>query len=664
TWVYDLDTTLPFPCDIETYIREALIPADAPQYHRYSKESFVEEFNTVDAEIILYDSSNNELTSFSNADFPFSFYSNSDLNYYKSDTIIEGKLEIAQFEQQDATSVSGKIDDAGSSPCTLKPISVGMALLIIPFDKAQELGCDSIDELISRNTWITQDMTPSINNQTGLLDGTTILPNGTYSIPVNNTADVKKRMASSTPSPLIACDCAHPLDCKDQCGELVRKTFESRNSGIVQQLMRRDDPIPSSGIPQVVVFTSTNGGDPGIKEPLDNQGKIQNAKVGLTLLRKDDVAKLMNLSNVTSKVSVTSGNVSGAWLSATKYSVITGVVFLLLCTFYVGLQYSWYEFLSLVHQFLSRTHHTCILSIILLRRIKASIEVTKFDVNLSPIVRLAAELQRYILVFGICLIVVAFFFNLMAKTTQSSHFSTVLSIVNKSLFIALVDLGYLTFGMFMIYDLATNREINQKIGETLTFKFSSKADKKRALQLTDDLSKSISMISILLLLRSHHFASFLSNPVSLSTNRPLNRSLHPTPEQIEEDERRNSAAYTTRMAVVKPEPTYRMNPNRLSVGYYNNNLIRGGLRGNGYLGGVREKGGKRGGATMDNLGANSGKLGDDDKNDRNSKGDGIGGSVGEISENPSSLKDYIKLSESKSTNCGKSEISKFDIIDL
>ncbi|CAG8735245.1 10916_t:CDS:2, partial [Acaulospora morrowiae] len=33
-WVYDLDTTLPFPCDIETYAYEALIPVAVPQYQR------------------------------------------------------------------------------------------------------------------------------------------------------------------------------------------------------------------------------------------------------------------------------------------------------------------------------------------------------------------------------------------------------------------------------------------------------------------------------------------------------------------------------------------------------------------------------------------------------------------------------------------------------
>ncbi|CAG8721624.1 6390_t:CDS:1, partial [Funneliformis mosseae] len=46
---------------------------------------------------------------------------------------------------------------------------------------------------------------------------------------------------------------------------------------------------------------------------------------------------------------------------------------------------------------------------------------------------------------------------------------------------------------------------------------------------------------------------------SLLTTRPSSRSLGPTPKQLADDERRNSAAYTARTAVVRPEPSYKMN---------------------------------------------------------------------------------------------------------
>src|SRR6266540_3871379 len=89
------------------------------------------------------------------------------------------------------------------------------------------------------------------------------------------------------------------------------------------------------------------------------------------------------------------------------------------------------------------------------------------------------------------------------------------------------------------------------------------------------------MISILFLLRSKSFSRYLVNPSSsLLTTRPSSRSLGPTPEQISEDERRNSAAYTTRTAVVRPEPSYKMNPNRISVDICGASLGVDGLLGN------------------------------------------------------------------------------------
>jgi hypothetical protein len=86
------------------------------------------------------------------------------------------------------------------------------------------------------------------------------------------------------------------------------------------------------------------------------------------------------------------------------------------------------------------------------------------------------------------------------------------------------------------------------------------------------------MISMLFLLRSKSFSRYLINPSSsLLTTRPTSRSLIPTPEQIAEDERRNFAAYTRRTAVVRPEPSYKMNPNRISV---NMSLGTGEIRNN------------------------------------------------------------------------------------
>ncbi|CAG8615358.1 13266_t:CDS:2 [Acaulospora morrowiae] len=673
--------------------------------------------NTAYAKISLYDSSSNELTSLPNVDFPFSYYQSPVPDYYKRDMIIQGKMQIAKFKQQtNASSVSGNgINETISLPCTLEPISVGIALLVIPFDKAMELGCSSIDDLILSNSWITQDVTSPSNNQI-------------------SSSNVKKR---ALPRERI-----QPRGCKDRCNNFVRIDQKTN------QLVKRDDSDLSPSIPQVIVLTSMNGGDPGIKEPINDRSEILKAKTGLTLLRKSDMDQLINLANMTSKVTVTSDN--GPWvrllksriwiawstvlgviyglififscgimcyslrswtlpenltkfilnpnffvlpgiafcsmasliilhvdpgnvkelIPAASYSIIDGVVFLLLCVFYVGLQYSW---------------------------IKASVETTKCDIKLSPIVKLVAEFQRLLLLFGICMTVGLLFFEFVTETAKNVHFSTVFLIVNKLLFIILMNLGYLTFGVIMIYDFATDREINQKIGDSLTFKFSSKADKGKALQvlialitlmvsfsfltisnvaslnlkptinnfwkrrITEDLSQAISMISMLILLRSHQLSRFLVNPVSsLLKNRPTNRPLHLTPEQIEEDERINSAAYTTRMTVVKPKPTYRIN--RLPVEYYEDNSIEK-FRGGGYLGGTKEKGGLKREPVADSRKLGGDNIGNEDEKGRNFEGDEIS-NEDDTTKNFLIPKDILNFGDITFTHGDKSEISIFDIIDL
>lgn len=70
----------------------------------------------------------------------------------------------------------------------------------------------------------------------------------------------------------------------------------------------------SSGIPQVIAFTSVNGGDPGVNEPINNLETVQKAKVGLTLLRIDDMDQLINLANQTDHVSITSGIITSFYI--------------------------------------------------------------------------------------------------------------------------------------------------------------------------------------------------------------------------------------------------------------------------------------------------------------------------------------------------------------
>ena len=103
--------------------------------------------NYVDAKLILYDKNNNEIDSLENFDLLFLENSdkyNNDINYYNNDVIIRGKIEFAQFIERDYDQ---------DAPCTLKPIPIGVALLVIPFGNVhgnQAYACDTFSELILR----------------------------------------------------------------------------------------------------------------------------------------------------------------------------------------------------------------------------------------------------------------------------------------------------------------------------------------------------------------------------------------------------------------------------------------------------------------------------------------------------------------------------------
>src|SRR5436305_1478905 len=116
------------------------------------------------------------------------------------------------------------------------------------------------------------------NYQNGLPEGTTILPDGTYSIPQNNS---QKRTFSK-----------------------ISKHLINRNQ--IDNKILIGDPI--SGVPQVVLFTSLNNGDPGIKEPFAvDHDLFKNVKMAVTLILRNDMLRLESQASTIDHVSITSG---------------------------------------------------------------------------------------------------------------------------------------------------------------------------------------------------------------------------------------------------------------------------------------------------------------------------------------------------------------------
>src|SRR5207248_293216 len=111
---------------------------------------------------------------------------------------------------------------------------------------------------------------------------------------------------------------------------------------------------------------------------------------------------------------------------------------------------------------------------------RAAREITLFDSHLSPIVRISTRIHRQILYSNILLIWATFIFRILEQTNSNV---VIPSIILEIIFIALMNIGFLLFGIFMILALATDREVKQKIGQSLVFKFSNKADKGKAVKV-------------------------------------------------------------------------------------------------------------------------------------------------------------------------------------
>ncbi|CAG8462695.1 31175_t:CDS:2 [Gigaspora margarita] len=493
----------------------------------------------VNATLLLYDSSNIELASLSNTDFPFlDSLNNKPLsNYYKSGVVIEGKLEIAKFKVI-----------TNDDPCTLRPIPVGIDLLVVPFDMIQRFGCNFIDDFISRNAWITNGIiSPSGNDQSSSLpDGSTILPNGTITYSANDVG-VKRRNENNGQYKYFISKSSY-----DQRRSIHYNSLQNQKR---VNIHKSDISFNINDLlPKVIAFTSLNGGDPGVKEPIYNRDLLRNASVGLTLLRKDDMTLIQSLNANIDHIKITSNispwtlllqsNLWAAWSTIWTSSIISQI-----------------DPNGIREDRLSITSYKLIIGL----RVKATKEITRYDTHLLTFIRIISNVQRLILYSSILIILISTFLKILNKPSQLLNSSVILEIT----FIVIINLGYLIFGIIMVWGLATSREVHQRIGETLTYKFANKGDMWKAGRITEDLSTFITLSSFLFLLRIRKFSWFLVRPTSiLLTNLKPDKKdgkglLYPSVD--EEDERINSAAYTTRIAVIRPEPTYRMNPNRIDV---------------------------------------------------------------------------------------------------
>ncbi|CAI2162313.1 13142_t:CDS:2 [Funneliformis geosporum] len=233
----------------------------------------------------LYNKYDEEFASFRNVDLPVT-------NSY---TQVTGNLFIASFQN----------NQMKQDPCIIREIPNEVDILVIPFLQALNLGCKSYANILQSNSWTNtsnsisnydeadnKDSSPIIGQTT---DTATIIPptlNDTTSV----TNDQEQHQISPSSIPTISNSNAYSND-EIQKSELVNNT------------------------PKLVIFSSSHNGIPGIKEQYKGDIKIlRTATLIITLINCDDIDDLIKIANEVTYVKVTANE--GPWIEFMKSSFV------------------------------------------------------------------------------------------------------------------------------------------------------------------------------------------------------------------------------------------------------------------------------------------------------------------------------------------------------
>ncbi|CAI2170626.1 12893_t:CDS:2 [Funneliformis geosporum] len=213
------------------------------------------------AKLSLFDQSRNELASFETIDFMWIKPSLISLS--------NASLVISEF-----------LND--STPCRIKrPSRPDIDVLLIRFDEVStNYGCSSYADVIQSNGWL--------DNQD---DTSTSIP---------ETAEFPSSESVTITTTLTGCELS----------STPKSTTTICNKALSLNMVQPRDSISP---PRIIIFTSMNGGDPGIREKFYGDFEIlSKAKSNLALIRISDATKVSKLKPKTSFVEFISDK--GPWM--------------------------------------------------------------------------------------------------------------------------------------------------------------------------------------------------------------------------------------------------------------------------------------------------------------------------------------------------------------
>ncbi|CAG8455006.1 24285_t:CDS:2 [Dentiscutata erythropus] len=191
------------------------------------------------ASLLLYNKSHELIESYSTVDFMW-------IDTPSSFEMINGTITIASF--------------SNNNSCTLNSVPINTVILLVPFNEGLNYGCSSYADIIENNIWL-QTINQPVNVNATVISSPSTTQQSTMTneyIATNSPTKTKNQDPSIT-----MIEISYETESLARPNKrVIKEHIKPRN--IIKYLSL--DSLNSQPQIKVVIFTSMNNGDPGIKE--------------------------------------------------------------------------------------------------------------------------------------------------------------------------------------------------------------------------------------------------------------------------------------------------------------------------------------------------------------------------------------------------------------
>ncbi|CAG8684234.1 8430_t:CDS:2 [Cetraspora pellucida] len=208
---------------------------------------------------------------------------------------VNGTITIASFS-----------DDKS---CTLNPVPINTVILLVPFNEGLNYGCSSYSDIIESNIWlqkrsqtiidsVTVASKPSTTYQSSTSEYYSMVTHTTTGYPTDTPTSTMTRNPGTITTINISSETSRP--------DHWNRDLKLKQREVMNHINPRDTTNDSSPGIEMLIFTSMNGGYPGIKEKyVGSLQTLSKTAPALTLIRIADMSNVYDFLNQTSYAVVT-----------------------------------------------------------------------------------------------------------------------------------------------------------------------------------------------------------------------------------------------------------------------------------------------------------------------------------------------------------------------